>query len=94
MKEGKAKHDIVEREGEAIKTRGLRESKQNNTAGGILKGQKDRRRCSLGRCDNEHIILSKFRGKPVSGSKKRAAELASERQRAAATEQKKKGLPR
>ena len=42
MKEVKAKHDIVEKEGEVIKAGGLMESKQNNTAGGILKGQKDR----------------------------------------------------
>ena len=86
MKEGNAKHDMVGKEGEVIKTGGLRESKQNKTAGGILKGPKDRRRRSQGRCANEHVIWSKFRGKSVSSSKERAAELASERQRAAATE--------
>ena len=67
----------------------IREGKET---GRIFRGRKDSRVHSQGRLATEYVIWSKIRGKPV-GSKKRAAELASDRQRAAAMDQEKKGLP-
>ena len=67
--------------------------KEGKETGRTFKGQKDSQVYSQGRLATEYVIWSKVRGKPVGSSKKRAAELASNRQRAEAMEQQKKGLP-
>ena len=84
---------IAEMERKKKKTLERDKIREGKETGRTLKGQKDRRRRSEGRSAIEHGIWSKVRGKPVGSFKKRAAELANNRQRAAAMEQKKKGLP-
>ena len=68
--------------------------REGRETGRTFKGQKDSQVYSQGRLATEYVIWSKVRGRPVGSFKKRAAELANDRQRAAATEQKKKGHPR